>query len=108
MNILSQLRKSLTEPPTPISFRQCLPSQTRPGFHIHDLPEISQSHESNPVTTEWKLSWYGRLVTLVTGRILTTVWSNKNPPMSVEYHVINRKNGTEPIATYEQTPQQCL
>jgi phage terminase large subunit-like protein len=35
--------------------------------------------------TEWRLSLWGRVRVLFTGRIVTTVWCDKNPPMAVEH-----------------------
>lgn len=79
---MSRKSRALFGPPVPVSFGERDSGQTRPGFHIHDLPE---GRSDRPVMTEWRLSWLGRILVLFTGRIITTVWNDKNPPMSVEH-----------------------
>jgi len=69
-------------PPVPLAFGERKAEQTRPGFHIHDLPS---GRRDRPVMTEWRLSLWGRVRVLFTGRIVTTVWCDKNPPMAVEH-----------------------
>ena len=73
---------ALFGPPMPRASGERKARETRPGFHIHDLPE---GRRDRPVMTEWGLSWWGRLRVLFTGRIITTVWCDKNPPMAVEH-----------------------
>ena len=83
MNIKSS---ALFGPPMPRGHGDRKANETRPGFHIHDLPE---GRRDRPVMTEWRLSWWGRVRVLFTGRIITTVWCDKNPPMAVEHDMPN-------------------
>ncbi len=68
--------------PMPIYFKEYSQDSFRVGFKIHDLPE--EKWNGGPVLTMWKLSFWGRIRTLLTGKIATVVWDKKNPLMSVE------------------------
>ena len=78
---------ALFGPPMPRAFGERKADQTRPGFQIHDLPS---GRRDRPVMTEWRLSLWGRVRVLFTGRIITTVWCDKNPPMAVEHDWPNK------------------
>ena len=90
---------ALFGPPIPCKYGERKAEQTRPGFHLHDLPE---GRRDRPVMTEWRLSLWGRVRVLLTGRIITTVWCDKNPPMAVEHDWPNAEahasETKEPIA----------
>jgi hypothetical protein len=79
---MKKRRSPLFGPPMPDGHGERNAEQTRAGFHIHDLPS---NRRDRPVMTEWRLSWWGRIRTFCTGRIITTVWCDKNPPMAVEH-----------------------
>ena len=76
------LSTALFGPPMPVAVWEREPSQVRTGFRLHDL---HTERDDRPVLTEWRLSIAGRIMVLLTGRIITTIWNDRSPPMSVEH-----------------------